>query len=167
MKQNHNSPSPLILRGVSNKMKKFIPKPGQTDYTNIRRAPVINCVVRHQGKILIVQRSAKLNFYPNLWNGISGFLDASKPIEGKVMEEMREELGLEKKEIISIKQGKTFEQEEPKYNKTWIVHPVLVDVATDTITLDWEAQNFKWIDPGTTGEYDLLPGFDQVLKNTL
>ncbi|OGY88714.1 MAG: hypothetical protein A2677_02235 [Candidatus Komeilibacteria bacterium RIFCSPHIGHO2_01_FULL_52_14] len=148
-------------------MKKFKAKPGQTDYTHIRRAPVINCVVRHNGKILIVQRSAKLNFYPNLWNGISGFLDDNKSIEEKVKEEMSEELGLLEKDIISIKQGKTFEQGEPKYNKIWIVHPVLVEISTDKIKLDWEAQSFKWINPADAKNFDLLPGFGQVLKNVL
>ena len=148
-------------------MKKFIPKPGQTDYTNIRRAPVINCVVRYKDTILIVKRSATLHFYPNYWNGISGFLDDNKSIEDKVKEEMHEELGLDEKDILGIEQGEVFEQEEPQYNKTWIVHPILVDVATNNIKLDWEAQNFKWVSPEELTNFDLLPGFDRVLKSVL
>lgn len=34
---------------------KFVPKPGQTDYSNIRYAPVINCVLKHGDMILLVQ----------------------------------------------------------------------------------------------------------------
>lgn len=144
---------------------KFIPKPGQVDYTRVRYAPVVNSVVKFQDKILIVQRSADLNFYPGYWNGISGFLDDEKTLEEKVREEMREELGLIEDQIISVKQFGLFEQVEPEYNKVWIVHPVLVEVKTDEIKLDWEAQNFKWVTFAEAKTHNLLPGFDKVLEH--
>ena len=74
--------------------KKFTPKPGQVDYTNIRRAPVINCVLRYGDKILLVKRSAELRLYPNYWNGISGFLDDDRSVLEKVKDEIREETGI-------------------------------------------------------------------------
>jgi len=111
-------------------MKKliFAPKPGQIDYTDARWAPVINCVLKYRDKILIVQRSNELNFYPGCWNGISGFLDDSKDFEQKVKNEIEEEVGIGKDYILSICLGEIFHQEEPEYKKTWIVHPVLVEV---------------------------------------
>lgn len=121
---------------------KFIPRPGQIDLTNVRRAPVINCVVKYKDKILIVQRS----------------------VEQKAKDEIKEELGKEEKDIITIHEGDVFEQEEPNYGKTWIVHPVLVDVNTDKITLDWEAERYKWIDVVDAAKFNLLPGFDRVLE---
>lgn len=142
----------------------FIPKPGQIDFTNVRRAPVINCVVRYNGKILIVQRSAGMKFYPSFWNGISGFLDDERSVEQKAKDEIREELGIAEKDIITIHEGKVFEQEESSYDKTWLVHPVLVDVDTDNITLDWEAEKYKWIEVVEAKKYNLLPGFDKVLE---
>lgn len=146
-------------------MKKFKPKPGQVNFTNARWAPVINCVVKYKNKILIVKRSDKLNFYPGYWNVISGFLDDHQTIKEKVTEELKEELGITKNKIISIKIGQIFDQEEPKYKKTWIVHPVLVLVKTDKIKLDWEAQNYKWIYRKEIKHYKLLLGFDKVIKN--
>ena len=150
-------------------MQKAIPtfkaKEGQVDYTNIRYAPVINCVVRYNDMILIVRRNSKMNLYPNFWNGISGFLDDQKSIEEKVKEELQEELGIEINDIVSIQRGVIFDQEEEKYSKTWIVHPILVDVKTDKIKLDWEAQNYKWIKAKDAKNFDLLPGFDKVLKS--
>lgn len=143
----------------------FKPKDGQVDFTNIRYAPVINCVVRHKDTILIVQRNPKMRLYPNFWNGISGFLDDGRSIEEKVKDELREELGIEASDISSIHHGQVFDQEEEKYNKTWIVHPILVDVKTDKIKLDWEAQNYKWIKVEEAKTYDLLPGFDRVLAS--
>lgn len=143
---------------------KFIPKPGQTDYTNIRRAPVINCVVKHKDGILLVKRNSNMRLYPNYWTGISGFLDDSKSIKEKAKEELREEIGLKDENIISIAQGRIFEQKEPKYDKIWIVHPVLVEVNTDKIKLDWEAEDYKWIKPKEAGKFRLLPGFDKILR---
>lgn len=146
-------------------MKKFKPKPGQVDFTNVRWAPVINCVLKYRGKILIVRRNRRMNLYPGYWNGISGFLDDKKSIKEKVEGELREELSIHKKNIISIKLGKIFDQEAPKYKKTWIVHPVLVKINTDKIKLDWEAEDYKWVSPGDAKKFKLLPGFDLVIKN--
>lgn len=144
--------------------KKFKPKPGQIDYTNARWAPVINCVLEYKGKILIVQRSKDLNFYPGYWNGISGFLDDSRGLEEKARDEVKEETGIAKKDIESIHLGKIIHQNAPKYKKTWIVHPMLVKVKTDKIKLDWEAQGYKWIKISEINKFDLMPGFDEVLK---
>lgn len=143
---------------------RFRPKRGQVDYTNARWAPVINCVVKHKNKILIVRRSQSLKLYPNYWNGISGFLDDERDLETKVREELKEEAGISAKDIIAIHLGEIFDQEEPRYKKTWVVHPVLVKVASSKIELDWEANGYKWINPSEIKNYKLLPGFDTVLK---
>lgn len=145
--------------------RKFIPKPGQTDYTNIRRAPVINCVVRHNNKILLVQRSKKMRLYPGVWAGISGFLDeAEKTIEHKVKEELLEEAGIEEKDILSITTGTIIEREAPDYDKTWVVHPVLVEVVTNRVSLNWEGQEYEWVYPEEISRFDTLPGFPDVIK---
>lgn len=147
--------------------KKFKLRPGQTDFTRIRWAPVINCVLKYKNKILIVRRSKAMRLYPGYWNGISGFLDDGKSLKEKVYEEVAEEAGLDKKHIRSVRLGKIFDQDEPKYKKTWIVHPVLVEVNTDAVVLDWEAQNFKWLKPDDAKKLKLMPGFDAVLQALL
>ena len=143
---------------------KFKAGPGQVDYTNAHWAPVINCVLRRGDKILIVQRSSGLNLYPEYWNGISGFLDDAKSLEEKVKSELIEEVGIGEKNIEKIVLGEIFDQDEPAYKKTWIVHPVLVEVSTDKIKLDWEAKDYKWIKPEDAASFKLLPGFDMVLE---
>lgn len=143
---------------------KFKPKLGQIDYTKARWVPVINCVLNYKDKILIVQRSENLNFYQNHWNGISGFLDDKKSLEQKVKEELKEELGIGEKEIKRIRVGEIFHQEAPQYKKTWIVHPVLVQVKTDKVKLNWEAKDYKWIRLRDAKQFKLLPGFEKVLE---
>jgi len=149
---------------MSVKKTPFKLKPGQVDFTHARFAPVINCVLRHKGKLLVVKRSETLNFYPGVWNGISGFLDDKRTLQEKIADEIREELGIEASKIKKMRLGEIFHQEEPTYNKTWIVHPVLVDVTTDKIILDWEAKEYVWLVLKDIKKLRLLPGFPEVLK---
>lgn len=146
---------------------KFIPKAGQVDYTSIRYCPVTNCLVRYKDKLLLVKRSLELRLYPGYWNGISGFLDDNKSVEDKVYEELSEELGLQKSSIVCIKKGSVIIQESEEYQKTWLVFPVLVDVNTDVIKLDWEAEKYQWFNLSEINGLKLLPGFDQVISQLL
>jgi len=146
---------------------KFIPLPGQIDYTNARYAPVVNSIVTHQGKILLVKRSPDMRLYPNCWNGISGFLDDNRSIEEKVQEELEQELGLSTADIIKIERGHPLLQEAPEYKKTWLVIPCFVEVRTDQFKLNWEAQEAHWFDKVAAKRLDLLPGFEQVLDQFL
>lgn len=143
---------------------KFIPKPGQVDYTNIRYAPVVQAVVTIANKILLVQRSAELRLYPSYWNGISGFLDDNRSIEDKIKEELSEEIGIKPTSIKSIEVGQPILQEAPEYNKTWLVVPAKVEINNEKIKLNWENQKTQWIDPQKALQLNLMPGFDKVLN---
>ena len=125
---------------------------------------MVNCVLKYKNKILVVQRSTELHFYPGYWNGVSGFLDDQRNLREKVADEIKEELGMPASKIRNIRLGEIFDQEDPKYKKTWIVHPVLVEVKTDQIRLDWEAKKYRWVTVREARRLRLLPGFDEVLK---
>src|SRR3989344_8330151 len=145
--------------------KVFKPKPGQTDYTNVRWAPVINCVVKHGDKILIVKRSSNMKFYPGQWNCIGGFLDDDKNLEEKVKEEMLEELEIEGKDIISMRLGEIFDFDDPRLGKTWIIHPALVEVKTDKIVLDWEGEDYRWVKPDELAGFEITPSLKKIIKD--
>lgn len=146
---------------------KFKPKRGQVDYTLARWAPVVHCVVTHGGKILIVKRSPALSLYPGKWSGISGFLDDRKSLEDKAMEELREELGFTAKDIVSIRRGEIFDQETAREKKTWIVHPLLVQVNTGTVRLNWEASDYRWIGLNQISQFDFISGFHMVMEKIM
>lgn len=149
---------------MAKRIPKFKLKQGQTDYTNLRWTPVINCVVKYKNKILLVQRSKEVTFYAGYWNGISGFLDDDKGLNEKVEEELKEELGLQPKDIISISLAEIFARDDPKCRKTWIVFPVMVRVKSDKIILDSEAKQYRWTSIREAKKHIPLPGFDIVLK---
>jgi NADH pyrophosphatase NudC (nudix superfamily) len=137
---------------------KFVPKPGQVDYTNIRYAPTVNIVVVYDGKIFCVKRSPDMRLYPNLWDWICGFLDDDKSIEEKIYEELQEELGLDRKDIESLTRGEPWIDEAPEYHKTWLIVPVLAVVKTNKFTLDWEASEGGWFTPDELKELKMPPG---------
>lgn len=152
-------------QGDSGNEKPFVPKKGQVDYSTARFAPVINCILHHKGKILLIYRSPSLRFYPGCWNGVSGFLDDGKDIEEKAKEEIREETGIAAKHIKTMERGQTFEVEDPRYKKTWIVHPVRVEVDTNKVRLDWEGATFRWVSPREARKLSLVSGVTEVLDN--
>jgi len=147
---------------------KFIPKPGQIDYTNIRYAPTINCIIKYKDEFLLFERNSNLNFYPGYWNGISGFLDDNKDIQDKVKEELWEELSLTDDKIISIKIYNPIYYDEKEYNKTWIVFPILVEIDTKEFILDFENSNCKWFKINNISEiinsYKIIPNIKDILN---
>ncbi|HET7827522.1 MAG TPA: NUDIX domain-containing protein [Candidatus Saccharimonadales bacterium] len=143
---------------------KFIPKPGQVDFTNVRYAPVINTVVVNGDEILLLRRSKDLRLYPAYWNGISGFLDDKKAIEQKVSEEFLEELGVEESQFKILKTGRPFLQEAPEYKKTWLVVPVHVGMASQEFKLDWESQEARWFKFHQLNSIKLMPGYQNLIK---
>jgi NADH pyrophosphatase NudC (nudix superfamily) len=156
---NPTSPTKKIMAE-----QKFIPKKGQIDFTNVRYCPVVNTIVTHDGKTLLVQRSDSMRLYPSYWNGISGFLDDSKSINEKVYEELSEELGIAQSNVQSLQIGQVLLQEAPEYHKTWLVVPVLAKVTSPDFKLDWEASQAKWFTVDEIKKLKLLPGFEEVIE---
>jgi NADH pyrophosphatase NudC (nudix superfamily) len=146
---------------------KFIPKPGQVDYTNIRYAPVVNIVVTFKGKIYCVKRSPDMRLYPNYWDWVCGFLDDDKSIEEKAYEELSEELDIKPTDIESLTRGAPWIDEAPGYKKTWLIVPVLAKVKTDQFTLDWEATEGKWFKLEELKELGMVPGSLKTIKSFL
>ena len=148
-------------------MPTFEPKPGQKDFTNEKRAPVINCVVQCGNRILLARRSSQVGFYPGLWSGVSGFLDDEKGIEEKAKEELLEEFGVGDRNVIEIVQGTSYEEVDQKYDKVWIIHPVLIKVSSDTVVPNWEVEDYRWIEPEEVESFELVPGFEKVVAAVL
>src|SRR3990167_617521 len=100
MRTHQRSATPQVAGELKNVMenknmkKGFRLKRGQVDYSRARWAPVVNCVLKYKNKILIVERSKKLRFYPGYWNGVSGFIDDQRSLNEKVIDELKEEVGI-------------------------------------------------------------------------
>lgn len=105
-----------------------------------------------------------MRLFPSFWSGISGFLDDQRNIEEKVYDELFEEAGIEKRDILSFHQGITLTQEDTLHGKTWMVHPVVVEVRSEEVLLDWESEAYAWVTVDEAKRYETLPGFFEVLQ---
>ncbi|RJQ15828.1 NUDIX domain-containing protein [Candidatus Woesearchaeota archaeon] len=140
---------------------------GRINYSNADTAVVLNCFVKFGDEILLLKRSDKVNAYKGKWNSIGGYLDEPVSLRKKVLEELREELGI----ITNIKSLSTAEPHtlvDKAINKTWIIFPVLVELSKKPeITLDWEHTDFVWIKPEQINDYDVVPDVPFLLKRVL
>jgi 8-oxo-dGTP pyrophosphatase MutT (NUDIX family) len=155
-----------VLREFSEKLPKF--SDGRIDYSDSDKAPVLTCFVKYEDKILLLKRSDKVRVYQGLWNSVAGYLDEFRPLEEKVLEELREELNITPDLIKQTKLGQPYELIDNKVQKIWVIFPVLVELNKEpAIKLDWEHTDFKWIDPADLKNFDIVPDLDKTLAKVL
>jgi len=152
------------IEEFANKLPKF--PDGRIDYSKSDTAPVITVFIKHRDSILLLKRSDKVRTYQGKWNTVAGYLDERRPIREKILEEIKEELGISEDNILSIYLGEPYEFTDEKANKTWIVHPVLVELKNKPeIKLDWEHTEYKWIRPEELKDFDTVPKLGKSLEN--
>jgi len=157
---------PQSLKKFHKQLPKFAD--GRIDYTNAREAAVLTCFIECQGKILLLKRSNRVGAYKGLWNTVAGYLDELRPLEDKVKEELKEELGILENEIKELKLGEMYAFTDKEINKTWIIHPVLINLkAKPNIKLDWEHTEYIWIFPNEITNYHITPKLDESLKRVM
>ena len=154
-----------ILMDLSKKLPKF--PDGRINYSKSDVAPVITVFVKYKNEILLLKRSEKVSTYKGKWNTVAGYLDEIKPIEEKVLEELREELVINKENILSMHVTGHFEFKDLKIGKTWIVTPVLVEIREPKIALNWEHTDYAWILPEELKNFDTVPNLDKSLEKAL
>ena len=108
---------------------------------------VVTAFLRHQGKLLLVRRSRHVGSYQGRWSAISGYLEASDPLE-QALREIQEETGLAGERCRLVATGKPIEVPDPALSVCWVVHPFLFEVEEPgDIRLDWENTEWRWVPP--------------------
>jgi 8-oxo-dGTP pyrophosphatase MutT (NUDIX family) len=156
-----------ILKTIE-KFARKLPKfpDGRINYSNSDTAPVATIFIKYRDKILLLKRSDEVREYKGKWNVVAGYLDEFKPFHEKILEEINEETGINESNILSIQFGKQYEFTDEKINKTWIIHPVLVELRNEPkIKLDWEHTEYKWIKPEELKIFDIVPELDKSWEN--
>lgn len=154
------------VEGFAKKLPKF--PDGRINYSNSNIAPVVTVFVKYKDKILLLKRSDRVRMYQGKWFAVAGHLDELKSLHKKAMEELQEEAGIKKNNILSIHIGKPYRFTDVDVNNTWIIHPVLVKLKNrPSIKLDWEHTEYKWIKPEELKNFDIIPKLDKSLKRVL
>lgn len=120
---------------------------------------VVTCFLEHDGKILLLQRSARVGSYTACWAGISGFIEMGLEPLDQAWQEISEEAGLGREHLELVKEGDTLEVTDEKLEKKWVVHPFRFKVRNpDQVKIDWEHTQFKWTDPEEIKKHVTVPG---------
>jgi 8-oxo-dGTP pyrophosphatase MutT (NUDIX family) len=155
-----------LLKELGEKLPRF--PDGRIDYSNSDRAPVLTCFVKFEDRILPLKRSDRVRTHQRKWNAVVGYIDESKPLRQKALEELGEEIGVSEKEILQFKMGSSYEFFDQDSKRSWLVHLMLAELKnTPDIKLDWEHTDFKWITLGDLKDYDMVPKLEESLKRVL
>ncbi|HLD18639.1 MAG TPA: NUDIX domain-containing protein [Candidatus Nanoarchaeia archaeon] len=151
------------FRKLSKKLPKF--PDGRLNYKNSKKAVVLTVFVKFKGKILLLKRSNRVLTYKGYWNTVAGYYDEPKPLRKKALEELKEETGISKKYVKSIKFGKMFRFHDKKINKIWLVNPILIKLKKKPkIKIDFEHTKAIWIKPEEIKNYKIVPNLKLDLR---
>ncbi len=103
----------------------------------------------------------------NLWAGISGIIEGKEEPLYRAKKEIHEEAGISDDKITLLKAGQEMHVESQYANHEWLIHPFLFSVGEPTITLNWENQEYAWINPSELARYQTVPSLDKVLASLL
>jgi 8-oxo-dGTP diphosphatase len=131
------------------------------------RVDIVTVFLEHDKKILILKRSQKVKTMKTKWGGISGYIEQEEPVK-RALKEIAEETGLKNKNVTLLRIGEPLEAvESGKPEITWIVHPFLFSSNTDQIRIDWEHDEYRWINPKEIENYETVPRLEDALDSLL
>jgi 8-oxo-dGTP pyrophosphatase MutT (NUDIX family) len=123
---------------------------------------VIACFLRHGGKICLLKRSQTVGSSPGRWHCVTGFLEPGVlPLE-QAITEISEETGLDGTAVRLIGAPEPLRMARPGQGWVWVVHPFLFEAASPSLRLDWEHDEYRWIDPAELELSDCVPWIRDV-----
>lgn len=128
----------------------------------LRPTPVVTCFLLRmdtaEPRLCLVRRSTRVGSYHARWAGVSGFIEEGVLPVQQAYTEICEETGLQETQVRLLKRGAIVEYSDKELGRRWLVHPFLFEVlAPEAITLDWEAEEMRWILPAELASYETVP----------
>ncbi|MFQ5940650.1 MAG: NUDIX domain-containing protein [Nitrososphaerales archaeon] len=133
----------------------------------MKKKEVVTVFLIHEGKILILRRSRNVSTMRQKWAGISGYVEGNEEVLERAFKEIREETSLSTNEIELVKTAKSLEVLDKELDTLWIVHPHLVKTSRTAVKLDWEHDQYRWIDPAEIANYETVPMLKETLQTLL
>jgi len=100
-------------------------------------------IFNKSGQILTLFRTETAPFYPNTWDFPGGLVSDAEEIEASARREIKEESGLE---VGKLEEIDKIEIKNHK-GKDWITFIFKAKSDSDKVTLSYEHNNFRWVQP--------------------
>jgi 8-oxo-dGTP pyrophosphatase MutT (NUDIX family) len=136
---------------------------GTLELPDVEERPVVTGIVRHKGRILLLQRSNSVGSYRGQWAGVSGYIEKGEQPEAAAWRELEEELGLGRARLAKASAPERFRDREV----VWTVHPFLFDVKEPKVKVDWEHQGYEWVSPKDVSRFPTVPGLQRLVCKLL
>ena len=109
-------------------------------------------IVNKEGKILTIRRSKTSPFRSLYWDLPGGILEPGEDKKEAILREIKEETGLDVKNIVAIDEG-TWQESE----YLWTTTCYMGRSKTNNIALSYEHDDFKWVTPEEIQKLQALP----------
>jgi len=134
----------------------------------MRSTRIVTSFIKYNDQILILKRSEKVRSMKGLWSGISGIIENNENPIDRAKIEIFEEVGIKEKEIRLVKKLEKMRIQSQQYkNHEWEIFPFLFETNNESIELNWENSEFKWITPKELKNYQTVPSLEKILVNLL
>ncbi len=133
----------------------------------MRKINVATSFLENDSKILILRRSDKVRTMKGKWAGISGYIEENETALERALKEIQEEVGLKKEDVQLVRAGEPLQVPDKEQDILWIVHPYLFKTSNTEIKLDWEHDEYRWIDPADIAKYDTVLMLRETLRRCL
>jgi 8-oxo-dGTP diphosphatase len=133
---------------------------GTLTIVGIEEVGVVTAILeRADGRILLLERSAKVGSFQGRWAGVSGYLEDPTPLD-QVYREIREEVGIQREDLMLRSSGMPVMARDGA--RVFVVHPFRFEVRSDELTLDWEHVRAEWVLPEEIRRRPTVPKLDRV-----
>lgn len=136
---------------------------GTLELRNVEERKVVTDVLRHRGRILLLQRSSSVGSYRGQWAGVSGYIEPGETAEKAARRELEEEVGIGRARLARAIEPQSFRDGDT----VWTVHAFLFDVKDPKIKVDWEHQGYEWVCPEDVSRFPTVPGLQKVVCRLL
>ena len=134
----------------------------------MRSTRIVTSFIKNSDQILILKRSEKVRSMKGLWSGVSGMIENNENPLDRAKIEIFEEIGMKEDEIKLVKKSEKMKISSSQYkNHQWEIFPFLFETKKETIHLNWENSDFKWILPIELKNYETVPSLEKLLLNLL
>ena len=116
---------------------------------------VVTAFARHDGNVLLCQRSEHVGTYTGQWGGISGYAEGDP--DEQVFVELQEEAGFDRDAVDVVRAGATVDVHDDDLGTHWVVHPYLMDVDDRDVTLSEEHEVAEWVHATEILRRDCVP----------
>ena len=138
----------------------------------LRPTHVVTCILlridQQEPRILLLRRSQKVGSYRGRWAGVSGFVEPNVTPDEQASTEILEETGLQRDQVRLLRRGAVVEYSDAELGRHFYIHPFLFEVlTTESIQIDWEATEMRWIVPSELPHFETVPKLQEVYQSAL